>query len=336
MPRYLIVEDEMLIRKGLAKLISRYAPDWQLIGEAWNGREGLEMAVSQRPDLIFTDIRMPEMDGLAMARTLIDQAVSIPIVFFTGHDEFAYIQAALKNQAFDYLLKPLKDDDIRPIFDRYEREYGSGHTQQQDLALIKEYESFLISAMESDCLDKFECLEDWYLKMRIFMSLRSFIEWTTRTVNSYLLRHDIIGSEFKPVINETNASTVIRKLADFCIAQLKETKERYSNQLIQKVKDWVDLNIENNPSLTDAADLIHLNPTYFSEYFKKHVGETFIQYLAGVKITRAKAFLADHSLRVYDIAAMVGYADQRHFSKVFQAKVGMTPSEYRNKKLGLN
>lgn len=336
MPKYMIVDDEPLIRKGLAKLITRMVPEWELIGEAWNGQEGLDMAIHLQPDLIFTDIRMPEMDGLDMSKHLIDQAVSIPIVFFTGHDEFTYIQSALKNNAFDYLLKPIKDDDIRLLFDHYDREFGLNKSKrQQDLTAIKQYEFYLSSALESYSLDKLEHLEECYVKLQELMNIRSFIELTSRTVNSYLLKHDIIGSEFKPVINENNASNVIRKLEAFCISQVEETKDNHTNVLIKKVKDWVELHIKDNPSLTDAAELIHLNPTYFSEYFKKHAGETFMQYVVRVRIQYAKNLLTDHSLRIYDIAELVGYTDQRHFSKVFQTKVGMTPTEYRNHMLGL-
>lgn len=336
MAKYLIVDDEPLIRKGLAKLIARTAPGWELCGEAWNGREGLEMAISLQPDLIFSDIRMPEMDGLAMAGKLIEQAITVPVVFFTGHDEFSYIQTALKSNAFDYLLKPIKETDVHLLFNRYEREFGIGKTvDKKDMTLIKQYEFYLLSALETYNLGYLENLEAWFTQLQEVISLRSFVDLTTRTVNSYLMRLDVMGSEYKPVISETNASNVIRKLQAYCIAQLEETRSHSTNRIIEKVQAWVEEHIQENPSLADAADLVHLSATYFSEYFKKNAGETFSQYVMLAKIQRSKTLLANHALRVYDVAEQVGYNDHRHFSKVFQSKVGMTPTEYRNKVLGI-
>ncbi|WP_276352221.1 response regulator transcription factor [Cohnella caldifontis] len=336
MPKYLIVDDEPLIRKGLMKLISRVAPEWTPCGEAWNGLEGVQLATELLPDLILSDIRMPEMDGLDMARKLIELAVPVPVVFFTGHDEFAYVQTAIQNNAFDYLLKPIKEQDVRQLLDRYEREFGqAGPIRREDVSQIKQFEFRLQSAFEAGNAEMLEELENWYDRLKTSISLRTFVDLTTRTLQSFLLRHDMICAEFKPVINDTNASNVIRSLQAFCAAQLEETLGNRTNPLIRKVKDWVEERMEDNPSLAEAAELVHLSPTYFSEYFKKHEGETFQQYVVRVKVQRAKQLLEDPLLRVYDIASRVGYADHRHFSKVFQSKVGATPTEYRNRILGI-
>ncbi|MBO9599463.1 MAG: response regulator, partial [Cohnella sp.] len=248
MHTYLIVDDEPLIRKGMIKLISRVAPNWESCGEAWNGAEGLEMAERLRPDLIFSDIRMPEMNGLEMAALLIERGFAVPIVFFTGHDEFAYIQQALKNNAFDYLLKPIKENDVRQLFDRYEREYiVSQAVEKKDMTQIKQYEFYLQNALECENLKQLEELEPWYDRLQASLPLRSFVELTIRTVHSFLLRRDVIGAEYRPVINATNASNVIRMLQAHCVAQVEETRESNANRIIEKVQIWVNDHIQNNP-----------------------------------------------------------------------------------------
>lgn len=337
MSKYIIVDDEPLIRRGLTALISRIAPDWTLAGEAWDGEEGLALAEEQNPDLIFSDIRMPEMNGLTMTQLLIDRGMSIPVVFFTGHDEFVYIQQALKANAFDYLLKPVRETDVRLLFERYGREFGVRKAvPQRDSAAIKQYEFYLMNALESRSTDALRQLESWYAKLQETLTLRVFVDLTMRTVNSYLLRYDIIGAEYKPVINETNAAKVIQRLEDYCAAQLEETRTAAVNPVIENTKAWLERQLHANPTLSDAADHVQMNPTYFSEYFKKHVGETFLQYTTRMKMQRAKAMLADHTFRVYDVASQVGYSDHRHFSKVFQSKTGMTPTEYRSQALSMS
>jgi len=337
MNKYIIVDDEPLIRRGLAALIGRIAPEWTQAGEAWDGEEGLALAEERHPDLIFSDIRMPGMDGLTMAQRLIDRGLSIPMAFFTGHDEFVYIQQALKASAFDYLLKPVRETDVRLLFERYEREHGIRKAvPQRDTSAIKQYEFYLMNALESRNADALRQLETWYAKLRETLTLRAFVDLTTRTTNSYLLRYDVIGAEYKPVINETNAANVIQRLEDYCAAQLEETRTNAVNPVIENAKAWLERELHANPTLSDAADHVQMNPTYFSEYFKKHVGETFLQYTTRMKMQRAKALLADHTLRVYDVASQVGYSDHRHFSKVFQSKTGMTPSEYRSQVLSMS
>lgn len=337
MNKYIIVDDEQLIRRGLAALISRVAPNWTLAGEAWNGEEALALAERLQPDLIISDIRMPEMNGLTMAQRLIEQGMSMPVVFFTGHDEFVYIQQAIRANAFDYLLKPVRETDARLLFERYEREYGVKKTvPQHGTSLIKQYEFDLMNALERRSVDSLRQLEAWYEKLNGVMTLRAFVDLTTRTVNAYLLRFDIIGAEYKPVINETNEANVIQRLEEYCIAQLQETRTNAINPIIEQTKSWLEEQLHVNPTLSEAAARVQLNPTYFSEYFKKHMGETFLQYVTRMKIQRAKQLLADHTLRVYDIASLVGYTDHRHFSKVFQAKTGMTPTEYRSQVLRMS
>lgn len=337
MAKYLIVDDEPIIRRGVTTLISRVAPEWKLCGEAWNGAEGIDMTIQHRPDLIFADIRMPVMDGLAMSQQLINQAIPIPIVFLTGHDEFAYIQQAIKNHAFDYLLKPIRKMDVEQLFDRFEREYGfKSKLEQDDMSVLKQYEFFLLNALEGQHTKSFEKLREWYEQLQSLITLRSYIDLTVRTVNSYLLENNMISAEYKLVVNKTNTSNVIRELQEYCIKQLREAESHNTNQIIKKVKEFIDKNIAETPSLSEAADIVYLNPTYFSEYFKKYTGETFSQYIIRCKIEHAKVLLSDYSLRIYDVAFKVGYSDHRHFSKVFQSKVGRTPTEYRNKVLRID
>ncbi|MGP4038786.1 response regulator transcription factor [Gracilibacillus sp. D59] len=336
MSKFLIVDDEPLICKGVSKLICRVAPNWELCAEAWDGKEGIEKVIQYQPDLIFSDIRMPEMDGLTMANQLIDQAISVPIVFLTGYDEFAYTQKAIKNKAFDYLLKPINEADLRQVFGRYQREYNvETHLEQEEATVLRQYEFFLENTIESQNISNFNSLSDWYNKLEKFISIRSFIYITTSAFNSHLLKYNIIGVDYKPIINETNIINVIQKLQEYCVLNVDKLKAYNKNRLIEKVEKWVESNIQENISLTEVANVVHLNATYFSEYFKKCKGETFSQYLVRCRMEKAKELLSDHSLRVYEVASNVGYSDNRHFSKVFQSKVGMTPTEYRKNVLGL-
>lgn len=117
--RILIVEDEVMIREGLAKLIRAHT-DHAVIGEASNGKEGLQLAIRYRPDLMITDIRMPVMDGLEMIEALHGMGLRIRAVILSGYSEFAYAKRAIYFGVEDYLLKPLAAEDIVEALQRIE------------------------------------------------------------------------------------------------------------------------------------------------------------------------------------------------------------------------
>lgn len=104
--RTLIVDDEPLARENL-QIRLRDVTDFDVVGECRNGREALAAVAAQRPELLFLDIRMPDMDGFAVLEEI--PAETMPaVVFVTAYDRFAL--AAFRVHALDYLLKPFDEE----------------------------------------------------------------------------------------------------------------------------------------------------------------------------------------------------------------------------------
>ena len=106
--RVMIVEDEDMIRNGLVKTLPWADMGCTVIGSAGDGKSGLEQIIERRPDVVITDIRMPEMDGFEM----LERALAVyrfHIIIFTSYAEFDYAQKAISIHAYDYLLKPLDE-----------------------------------------------------------------------------------------------------------------------------------------------------------------------------------------------------------------------------------
>lgn len=126
--RVLIVEDEVKIRKGLAKLIDNHTTH-TVIGEAKNGKEGLEMIRCYHPDLVITDIRMPVMGGLEMLKELHEEEMKQHCVLLSGYSEFEYARTAIRYGVDEYLLKPIAANDVtqlmQKIQDKLEQEERS-------------------------------------------------------------------------------------------------------------------------------------------------------------------------------------------------------------------
>lgn len=124
--RILIADDERPARKFLANLLAAL-PDVELVGEASNGREAVELIEQLRPDMALLDLQMPELGGLDAAR-LVSAGATPAIAFVTAFDEFA-VQAFELN-AVDYLLKPVEKDRLKASVDRARARLKAGTAER--------------------------------------------------------------------------------------------------------------------------------------------------------------------------------------------------------------
>ena len=111
----MIVEDEYLVRQGIASLVNYEQFGMQVIAQAENGIEAWQKFQENPADILLTDINMPQMNGLELAKLVRDQAPKCHIVFLTGYDDFDYARTAIKLGADDYLLKPFSKDDVEEM-----------------------------------------------------------------------------------------------------------------------------------------------------------------------------------------------------------------------------
>ena len=113
--RALIVDDEKLARDEMRYLLDQ-AGDIEVAGEASGGEEAVRMAAELKPDMIFLDIQMPELDGFGVVRKLVDSGDVPLIVFTTAYDQYAI--KAFEINAVDYLLKPVEKDRLESAIER--------------------------------------------------------------------------------------------------------------------------------------------------------------------------------------------------------------------------
>lgn len=116
MYRIVLVDDEREEREGIAYLIEKYKYPLK-IAYAGNGKEALHYICHNGADILFTDVKMPVMDGLELARAVHEYDPNIKIVIFSAYDEFDYVKQALEANAVSYLLKPIELDEFQKLMD---------------------------------------------------------------------------------------------------------------------------------------------------------------------------------------------------------------------------
>ena len=103
--RVVVVEDEIRIREGIEGLLEMMGEDYEFAGSAENGKTGLELIQKEQPDIVITDIRMPDMSGLEMLQEIRAQGNSVKTVVLSAYSEFEYARQAMRLGVTEYLLK---------------------------------------------------------------------------------------------------------------------------------------------------------------------------------------------------------------------------------------
>lgn len=246
MYKVVIVDDEPIIVEGISKVVPWKDYDCAIVATASNGEEGLAVIREHRPDILLSDIAMPNMDGLKMIAALRVEYPETMVTILTGYRDFDYAQQAIRLGVHRFLLKPSNMDEI-------EEAVGSM------VAILKQ------NQVSSDTLEEI-------------------------------------------VEAEKRAGCFVVKNA------LEYMEDHYSHKL----------------TLSMVADHTFVSQWHLSKLLNKHQEQSFSEILNQIRIRHARELLSDPSLRIVDIAEMVGFLDAAHFSRVFKKLVGVSANEYRN------
>ncbi len=137
MRNVLIVDDEIQIRKGL-----RWKVDWEELGfhivaEAANGGGALTKLEEEKVDLVMTDIRMPIMDGIELARHCREKYPNTKVIVLSGYSDFEYVKSLMKKGVRDYLLKPVDPVELAEVLRQMKNEIDHDRLRQLELDRVK-------------------------------------------------------------------------------------------------------------------------------------------------------------------------------------------------------
>ena len=164
MLKIFLAEDEVIVRETIKRMIPWENLGFELVGEAADGEMALPLLIRQQPDLLITDIKMPFMDGLTLARLAKKEVPGLKVVILSGYDDFNYAKQAINIGVEDYLLKPITKnaliERLTEIRSRYEDEktqreyYEKFHREMQ--AYEKNSSRDFFEALVSGSLDMME------------------------------------------------------------------------------------------------------------------------------------------------------------------------------------
>jgi len=245
MRKVVLIDDEQIILNGLIRVMPWEAYGCKVVGTAADGLEGLEAVRRHRPNILFTDIRMPNMDGLAMVAALRCQYPALQIAVLTAYRDFAYAQQALHLGVARYLLKPSKMDELVEALAEMCRRLGAlpeKENEEEDEEGGEASNFVLQQAMEyirNNCTQPLRLAE---VASRVFVS-----QWhLSKLINR------LTGQTFNDIVNQQRV-------------------ERAKEMLAQPA-----LKVHEIAGLVGFSDVAH-----FSKTFKRLTGRSPVEYRAG-------------------------------------------------------
>lgn len=125
MTKMLIVDDDWLISDSLKSLDEWYERNIDVVGTAENGKEAIFWLENEDLDIVLTDIRMPEMDGIALTKYIYENNTNVQVIVMSGYEEFSYAQKAMRYNAKGYVLKPIDTNELMDAIDRIRKEFNN-------------------------------------------------------------------------------------------------------------------------------------------------------------------------------------------------------------------
>jgi two-component system response regulator YesN len=531
--KIVIADDEIHILRLIKRFVTQ--ENITVVGEAQNGIDAYNLTLQLKPDILITDIRMPGYDGIEMIKKLNGEMPDLSIIIISGYRDFEYAQEAIRYGVMEYLLKPIRETDLKSALAKainksLEVRNSKQHVEtmkksldetsqalklqalqdflfkgdaaadklqaEKDLPdfLLKQNQIFFVIILKIDnsdneqtfeanrkevagslsrkvtgILDKSNChyqtffqnsrtyiicsmdradnpkvlpekaLNDINMLLRsetykyIFLkatisigiptenigdlpkSLQSAEQFLTyrlkfpneyifgcwcvsrpdfkrgniaakkyvhelknavETMNSskaeavFLTIHDdfsknyyesyeligianfiikeidssvrhadpsddlnpLVGSALLAVDNATDPENILAFLKKFTLAVidlLLDLQEQRVSRPVRLAQEYIQQNFDKQVTLEEVAEIVFINPNYLSSLFKAKTGVGFSEYVATVKVEKAKELLRTTFMNINEIAFAVGYMDTKRFSKMFIKYEGIRPSEYR-------
>ena len=199
--RIIVVDDDKIIRMGLIKILNKLFEDHDVVGDFQNGALALDYLKENegQVDLVITDIKMPVMTGIELVKSSINELKSPPLfLVLSGYDEFTYVRDTMKYGAFNYLLKPIKKDELKRVIEEVEIKLQELKKKDKiinkSIELIKKdfFKHLLFSNSETNLkidkslLENIQLDEDYYYKMIVVPINKDDKQLGTKLLREYI------------------------------------------------------------------------------------------------------------------------------------------------------
>lgn len=356
--KILIVDDEKMPRNTLVSYI-----DWKSLGickvlEAEDGLQALEIVISEAPDIIISDIKMPKMNGLQLAENVHKNLPECRFIFLSGYANKENLKEAIKLKAARFVEKPIFLDEITSVLQEVTEECRAQQALSTPTACF-----FTPRAVVNNCvftLNKSALREmEQHLKVGEHSAAIASLNQLVREIDScHSTDPEYIRNVFRQLIflyvksAEYHNFTELAAHADPLLFMVQHAEtialigenlnrefelffgciEKQDISPLAKLQAYLEESYtKESTSIQSIAQAMNFTPNYLCMLYKKHTGTTINQQLTNLRLAKAQELLCKPKIKLYDIAHQVGYSDGKYFTRVFTKSIGMSPRQYRER-----
>lgn len=330
--KVVVADDERLALEGMSRIVSQIE-GFQVVGQGKNGQEVWNCLQQEPVDLVVTDIKMPQTDGLWLIRQIEEHDYPIVVIVLSAYDDMEYLRVAIRSRCvFDYLTKPFKAAELQETLRmaaRYQDSQRNGHGDLDlDRLLSSEGEDQARELVMKYVSGDQEPLYDF--KNRVF-------GWLIRMNHGQGDDFESTSRKLSEAVRKIEEAGDKRQCAEMFLKYEEELRKRNEENreltplvaaaisIVNKELDDPDLN------LAMVAERLNVSPNYLSGRFSRDIKQRFSSYLTDCRIKEAKRQLYNINEKIYEVAQKVGFGDVSYFTRVFKENVGVTPLQFRKR-----
>lgn len=343
--KVLLVDDEKFALEGLKNMLNWSAFNGELVGTATNGQDALLCIDQKQPDIIISDIKMPIMDGLELAKTLYEKGSMAQMILLSGHGEFEYAQKAIEYQVIHYILKPITREKIEQLNHILIKLHNTRKVEKQDILHIC-HDDFKEKALNHLRHNETAFFDELFGGV-LFNTPLSNEGYTAIGIQLINILYEYLGEiHINPLTLKNSRGHAMKEYLDLPTYQEKinflitkyydvltivhTKKQDHTDGMITFATSYIaDHFCDLDFNISFLANHMNVSLSYLSTVFKQSMGINLSTYIINLRIEKAQQLLTHFQYPICDISLQCGYEDPRYFSKIFKKKLGLSPSEYR-------
>jgi two-component system response regulator YesN len=334
-----MVDDEPWGLIGLEGILDWNKLGFEIYGRCSSAFEALRAAEKCNPDLVITDIRMPQMNGADLISTLKQKKPDLECVIVSAYSDFEIARKAISYQAAGYILKPLEKAEVLDVIEKVKTRLDS-----------KESKGLYIDMEDEEALS--ETIQ--YLERRFrggnycVILARKEIEDNGEYSETGIVEMKIRGfvgfgyfySSGKKQLTAASGADSVRSIWHDRCSDLRSMFQEASvafnggftyadHALIAAIQFFIGSHYDTYFTLDNLAEQFFISASYLCELFKKHTGNGVINFTKKVRLCNARYLLGTSDYSLKEIVQMVGFSDCTYFGRSFRQYFGISPGLYR-------
>ena len=335
------IDDEIWALRGLLGIVDWTEFGFVNVGAFTDSREALEAARELKPDVIFTDIRMPDVDGMTLIEAVKETSPDTLFVIVSAYRDFEIAKKALKNDVSDYLIKPLDKAEVRTaltaLYDKLNKKNASSFN-------ITDYDLLDEASYDGSDVQRFIDKLPYSKDSRVIVSEADlsgripglfaitlkglpYAYFVYECDNPFSLE-DSLGGIRLGVSMPFSSPEGFKNAAMQASKSYKGCFFYSANDQTARIQEYLYDNLSEKISIEDVCSRFFLSKSYIFELFRENAEVSAMGFLKKVRLCHAADLLKARHSSVSEVAEAVGFDDVGYFIKTFKTKFGCTPEQY--------